>query len=179
MTQQIRPERRPEVVSACLYCGGLFSGRPMLAALCRRCWWRGGVLQPATATDPTSRVLLDDPRDLAFLDLTRTLSSEAKRHADVVAVLRLARAQAEVRFRNAEVNAAWGWWAALVGACGSLGGAMMQSAVSDAVIVGGLLWFVAAGLLVSGLWGTPWWVLRGWRSLRRGGLASPRGGFDA
>ena len=153
------------VLTRCAYCGGRFEGRPGHAASCRQCWWRGGVVQPADMTgDPTiTQVLVDDRRDLAYLDLLATLAVEARDGANsrrVAADLRTERAVADLAARQAQWSSAWGWWAALVGAFGTLGGVLLQSTTTDVQIGGGTLWCVAAVVFASGGWGTPWWVLR-------------------
>lgn len=163
---------RPTILSRCAYCGGGFEGRPGHAASCRRCWWRGGVVQPADmdGDHTAAKVLVDDRRDLAYLDLLSALSVEAQGAATyrrTAASLRTERAVSDHAARAALTSSAWGWWAALVGAFGTLGGVLLRSTVTDVQIGGGTLWCLAAGVLVSGLWGPPWWVLRAGASTGR------------
>ncbi len=156
---------RPVTLTRCAYCGGGLAGHSGHAASCRQCWWRGGVVQPADLTgDPTvAHVLIDDRRDLAYIDLLAAMAVESRDVATTrrtAADLRTERALADLAARQARWSSAWGWWAALVGAFGTLGGVLLQSTTTDVQIGGGTLWCVAAVVFASGGWGTPWWVLR-------------------
>lgn len=162
----------PVIRTRCAYCGSGFAGQPGHAASCRRCWWRGGVVQPADMDgDRTvAHVLIDDRRDLAYIALLATLAVEAQGAATLrrtAADLRIERDLSDLAARQARWSSAWGWWAALVGALGTLGGVLLQSTTTDVQIGGGLLWCVAAAVFASGLWGTPWWVLRAGASVGR------------
>ena len=165
MTATPTDPTRPVILTRCPYCSGRFAGRPGHAASCRQCEWRGGVVQPADmdGDHTVAHVLIDDRRDLAYIALLATLAVEAQGAATLrrtAADLHIERDLSDLAARQARWSSAWGWWAALVGAFGTLGGVLLQSTTTDVQIGGGTLWCVAAVVFASGGWGTPWWVLR-------------------